>query len=114
MDSQLQAMLGQTIKIANQSSVNNYGEPQWSSAASHSARIIGRQELVMGSERQEILSEKQLILSSTVTVNLQDRIWLPGESTASDTGWMPLAAATRVDESGNTDYYKVWLGRRVS
>lgn len=110
MDWQLAGQLGSSIAIASYSTTNNYGERVYSTSKSHSARIVGESMLVLNSQGETQTSHQQLILSSTVTVDTNARIYLPGESSSGNDGWAVLRVAVRYDETGTSDYIKVWLG----
>lgn len=109
MDPQLKATLQQTVKIASSTSKNNYGERTYGSAASHKVRITGRQRIMRNSDGQEVLSNHQLVMSSSYVPKITDVVWLPDQTT-SQSPWFVAAVSERVDEKGSTDYYKVYLG----
>jgi hypothetical protein len=108
MDPQLLDQLKQTIWVASRVSADSYGKWTYGTAAERAARVIGRSSLVRDATGREVVSMVQLILESPIS--LTDKLWLPGEDATTDPGHVPVAVATRVDENGNTDHAKVWLG----
>lgn len=112
MDRQLRAQLAQTVLISNSTGVNVDGERSYGTATSYRARVIGRQEYVRNQQGEEVTSSKQIIFESSADVRVNSRLYLPGETTSANEGWVPVAVALRVGESGSSDHWKVWLGEK--
>lgn len=111
MDKQLLDQCQEVVKYANSTGINAWGEPTSSTTKTVSVRIIGRTVFVLGKDAQQILSEKQMVSESRIP--LESHVWLPGESTG-NVPWTALSSAKRVDEDGNSDYWKTWLGRQTT
>lgn len=112
MDAQLKAQLQQTVLVSNSTAVNADGELVYTASSSHLARVVGKNTYVRNMKGEQVVSDKQIIFTSTVDVQINSRIYLPGETTSASGGWVPIAVATRVDENGSSDYTKIWLGER--
>lgn len=110
LDTQLKDQLQQTVLIATSTAVNNSGERTYGAAVSHKARVVNRTQLRRYLDHDELVKHKVIILGSTVTVTVNDRLWLPGESTSADRGWVINSVETPVDEAGNAYYTRVNLG----
>lgn len=110
MDVQLKLQLKQTILVANSTAVNDAGEPQYGASSSYLGREIGKSVFVRNSKGEEVLSSKQIIFPSSVDVRINSRIYLSGETTSANDGWVPVAIGMRFGEASSSDHWKVWLG----
>lgn len=110
MDPQLYSQLRQTILIANSTGVNTYGELQYGASTSARARVVDKVQWVKNDLGEKLLSSKALIIPASDDVRINSRIYLPGETTSNDDGWVPMAVALRIGEAGSSDHWKVWLG----
>lgn len=107
MDPQLKEQLKQTIKVATRTGRDSYGKDSYGTPTERAARVIGRNAFIKDSEGREVTSSHQLILEATM--NLTDRVWLPGEDSDTDPGHGAAMIGERYDELGNVDHVKVWL-----
>lgn len=107
MDIQLKSMCRQSITRASLTGVNAYGEPSFSTSETLLVRLIGKQELIRSHDGSQVVSDRQFVTEESVAID--DRVWLPNESTSSDEPHIPQAISWRVDEDGESDYYKVYL-----
>lgn len=110
LDPALASQMQQTVLVATSTAVNGNGERVYSAAASHKGRIFGKHELFRDRRGQEFMSQKQIVLSSTVSVDVHSKLWLESETTSADPGWIPCGVAMRVDENGANEFQKIWLG----
>lgn len=113
MDSQLKDQLQQDILVANSTGVNSYGELQYAAAVTYEGRVVGKQEYIKGPDGESLFSSKQIVLSATADIRVNSRVYLPGETTSGNDGWVPVGLALRVNETGSSDYWKVWLGGAI-
>lgn len=112
MDKQLRQQLRQTVLIASTTGINVDGERSYGAATSHRARFIGRHEFVRTDVGEKMVSNRQIILESSVDVRIDSRYYAPGETTSDSEGWLPISIALRIGENGSSAYWKVWLGER--
>lgn len=110
MDQQLLNQLNQTLLLANTSSVNEAGELVYGASTSVKGRVIDKMMYVKGAGGEKLLASKQIIFGSSVDVRINSRIYLPGETTSADVGWVPVGLALRVGEASSSDHWRVWLG----
>lgn len=108
MDPQITASLKQTINVAPYSSALRAGDPTFGAAVAVSAYIEDKIITVRGPSGNELKTSKLIITASAI--GLQDRVWLPGDSTSDRTkGRSPVSVETFVDEVGNADHYETYL-----
>jgi hypothetical protein len=110
LDPQIYAQLAQTLLVANSTAVNSAGESTYGTATSCPGRVIGRATFVRNFKGEMVNSAKQIIFPSSIDVRINSKVYLPGETTAIDQGWVPVALGLRVGEAGSSDHTKVWLG----
>lgn len=111
MDYQLRKQCQQTVYISTGDSVDNQtGETIPGYASSYAARVMEKTEKVTKSDGQEVVSNSQIILASSMPIACDFLVWVPGEDKDNQPGHTPLAVKNAVDEKGAFDYCKVWLG----
>ena len=109
IDPQLKAQLSQTIAVAAATSTpTTSGDPTWSAAANVSARVVPKRTIMAGAGGEEIVSSYMIVVENSIGIN--DRIWLPGDSSADATlARQPKAVDQGVDEFGNTSHFEVYV-----
>ena len=110
MDPQLKAQMKDVTLIANSTGVNDDGELLYAASASALGRVIGKNVYVKNDRGESLFSSKQIVYPSSIDVRINSRVYLPGETTSADQGWVLAAIALRVGESGSSDHWKIWLG----
>lgn len=110
MDPQLLSQLQNVCLIANSTSVNEAGELVYGASTSARGRVIDKMVYVRNDRGEKLVASKQIIFGSSVDVRINSRIYLPGESSSADSGWVPVGLALRVGEASSSDHWKVWLG----
>ena len=107
VDAQLKGQLRQTVTVFEPStSLNDYGEPTYSTGVAVSARVIGRQAMIRDASGEQVMSDRQLVTESAISPSALIR--LQGESTA--LALHPIrAVAERIGEQGASDHWKAWL-----
>ena len=74
-------MMPHTITHEESSSRNEYGKPNHGSAASYSARVVYKNDLVRADDGAEKVSKGYVWIQGTPSVTPQDRITLPDGTT---------------------------------
>ncbi|MDD5229912.1 MAG: hypothetical protein PHC43_01130 [Candidatus Marinimicrobia bacterium] len=112
MDYQLRQQCRQTIYIATQAGIDyQTGEEVMGFASTYAARIMEKTQKVMTKNGIEVVSNSQIIMFSSMSINCDFVVWVPGEDhTNWDQAHTPLAVKNAVDENGNYDYTKIFLG----
>jgi hypothetical protein len=114
MDYQLFKQCQQTVYISTADTIDTQtGEPISGFASSYAARVMERTQKVMNRDGQEVVSHSQIILASSLPIDCDFLVWVPGEDKDNDPGHAPLAVKNAVDEKGAFDYCKVFLGGAV-
>lgn len=100
----LDAWLTDTITIASQSAVGAKGDPSYGTKTTAAARVQA------GRDRHETEIEHSHVIYTTSPVLVDDRIWLPGDSTSDTTlARRAVHVESSHDRGGTTTLYKVLL-----
>lgn len=111
MDYQLRKQCQQTVYISTADSIDTQtGETIPGFASSYAARVMEKTEKVMKNDGQEVVSNSQIIMASSLPIDCDFLVWVPGEDKDNQPGHVPLAVKNSVDEKGNYDYTKIFLG----
>jgi hypothetical protein len=104
----LSSWMVQTIGLASVTGVDAYGKSSYQTPRTVKARVQPQRRMVTTSSGAEAMSNH--LIYTEVPVLLTDRVWLPGESTASaEASRVPISVTTSLDKSGSRTLYKVEL-----
>lgn len=94
----------QIVTVEARSSVDGYGEPTYSTAVSHRARVVGKRRLVRNSQGDEVMSTHQVYFAGQPAIGAHDRLTLStGDVNSTETGArQPPVLATGIfpDDAG--------------
>lgn len=104
----LARILNQTAYVASVTSTDSYGKHTYGTPVARQVRVEARRTNVLNARGEEAVANHRLWCLEAV--NLTDRIWLPGASTASvEASNLPLAVSSAGDFAGARTLYKVEL-----
>lgn len=109
MDPQIVAQCNESLLLANTTAVNDAGEPTYGASTTIKARVVGRNSWIKGPGGESLYSSKQIVCPSSYDIRITSRIYLPGETTSADPGWLPVGLALRTGEASSSDHWKIWL-----
>jgi hypothetical protein len=102
------AWLNQTISVAQATGKDAYGKVTYGAPRTVAARVEVRRTVVRDGRGDEAVAQHRLW--TLEAINLTDRIWLPGASSAvADASNLPLTVSSSADKLGSRTLYKVEL-----
>jgi len=108
MDPQLKNQLRETINVASANGVDAAGDLSYAAPASRSARVVNVRDTV--EKKDGTMLQTNVAIITEAAINLTDRVWLPGDSSADATlARRPEYVEKAVDEFGNLDFYRTRL-----
>ena len=110
MDWQLVAGHTQTIDVATAAATRDaQGQPTWGSPASRSVRVERSDKVIPGPGGEELRTSH--VIFTTAAIGLDDRIWMPGDSSATASlARRPMRVEPIPGElSGDTDHWEVYV-----
>lgn len=104
----LARILNQTAYVATVTSTDSYGKPIYGTPAARSVRVEQKRQMATNARGDEVTSSHRLWCLQAI--NLTDRVWLPGSSTASaDASFLPIAVSSVSPFDGSRTLYRVDL-----
>ena len=98
----------QTISIAELTGRDAYGKPTLSPITTAPARIQPSKKLIRDAQGAEVVAS--YVVFTTAAVNLNSRVWFPGEPTSDlNRARRPVTIGEHVDGAGVTRYRSVWF-----
>lgn len=100
------AWLTQTVNVAPVSGIDQYGKPTYGPPVARQVRLEQRRTMVTTGRGEEAVANHRLWCAEPI--NLTDRIWLPGLSTAdNEAAKLALTVSSSSDKPGARTLYKV-------
>lgn len=104
----LARVLNQTAYVASVTGTDARGKPSYGAPVARKVRAEVRRTMVIKATGEEAVSTHRFWCVETV--NLTDRVWLPGEdSSSAEASHLPLAVESASDFAGATTLWKVQL-----
>lgn len=104
----LARILNQTAYVASVVSTDSYGKVTYSAPVARSVRAQAKRQLVTTASGEESVANN--VLWCTETINLTDRVWLPGaDQTNAEASNVPLTVSSCSDFSNTKTLYRVEL-----
>lgn len=109
LDPCLRRLMAQTIYVAAQSStLGTHGDRTWGSPTSAPARVEPNRRTFYGANGEGVTPD--FAVFTTQRVGLSDRVWLPGENSASAAASrQPHRVFVGVDTDGTPSHYEVYV-----
>ena len=96
------SLLTDTITVADESSISDYGDPTFGSTYTLAARVEQASALVRDQDGNEVQSNT--VITTEVAIPRTSRVWFPGESTTATTGRTPISTKSASLPEGGTLY----------
>lgn len=99
--------LTHTINYALQASLGTHGDPTFGAPQSIRARVEHKQQLVIGANQQEVMSDTWMV--TRVEIPLTARVWLPGASTSDPSQARKPITTRKADTFGGYELFETYF-----
>ncbi len=97
-------MMPHTVTVSEFSSRNAYGDANYGSAVSYTARVIYKDQLIKAKDGSQIMAKGMVWLSGTPTLSTEDLLTLPDGTTP------PILSQSLIPDEDGSHHVKVFFG----
>lgn len=97
-------LMPHTVSHSELASRDEYGAPTYGTETDYTARVLYKQQKVVRSDGREVLARGVMWIAGTPTIDPEDRITLPDDSTP------VILAVERVPDESGIHHVKVYFG----